>query len=495
MISLTKLTNLSNFVQSYFIMIAKDILLTAVSEKLQYMGRTMHNPHQFSIERNKCYAIIGENGSGKSTLAQIIEKGWNICTNVIRGDKNSLTIKNIEFSNIHSLTGSNASYYQQRFEATHNDDIPTVGEIIANRIPSERWNDMCQRLSLSDIIHKRINFLSSGELRKFLIINLFTEIPDILIIDNPYIGLDAPSRDLLNEFLLSITHEGTAVLMLLCNPSDIPQFCDFVLPIKDMTIGATISANECNNDFFNKLFPAKDTFCDMPIDSKCNTIDFDTAIELNGCNVNYGSTIILRDVHWTVKAGEKWALLGANGSGKSTLLSLVYADNPQSYRNSFILFDRKRGTGESIWDIKRRIGYISPEMHLYFNDVADMLTVVASGFFDNVGCFRRPNDDQKAIAMLWLKSFGIEHLASRRFPTLSSGEQRIALIARTLIKNAPLLILDEPLHGLDITKKKLVAQAIEHITNRQGQTLIYVTHYDNEIPTCVTKIKRLQKEI
>jgi molybdate transport system ATP-binding protein len=172
----------------------------------------------------------------------------------------------------------------------------------------------------------------------------------------------------------------------------------------------------------------------------------------------------------------------------------VYADNPQSYRNSFSLFDHKRGTGESIWDIKRRIGYISPEMHLYFNDAADMITVVASGFFDNVGCFRRPNDEQKAIAMQWLKGFGIEHLASRRFPTLSSGEQRLALIARTLLKNAPLLILDEPLHGLDITTKALVSQAIEFIANRQGQTLIYVTHYDNEIPTCVTQIKRLKRE-
>lgn len=493
-ISSTKLTNLLNFVKIYHTMSEKDTLLTAVSEKLQYMGRALSNPHQFSIERGKCYAVIGENGSGKTTLAKIIEKGWNICTNVIRGDKKSLSIKNIEFSDIHSITGNNVSYYQQRFEATHNDDIPTVEEIIADRIPADRWNDMCQRLSLTDIMHKRINYLSSGELRKFLIINLFTEIPDILIIDNPYIGLDAPSRDLLNELLASIVNDGTAVILLLCNPTDIPQLCNYVLPLKDMTIGKMRSTSDCDSNFYSKLFPAKGNFDNLPIATECNTVDFDTAIELNDCNVSYGNTIILHNVQWTVKAAEKWALLGANGSGKSTLLSLVYADNPQSYRNSFSLFDHKRGTGESIWDIKRRIGYISPEMHLYFNDAADMITVVASGFFDNVGCFRRPNDEQKAIAMQWLKGFGIEHLASRRFPTLSSGEQRLALIARTLLKNAPLLILDEPLHGLDITTKALVTQAIEFIANRQGQTLIYVTHYDNEIPTCVTQIKRLKRE-
>ena len=475
-------------------MTKNETLLTAVSEKLQYMGRSLQNPHQFSIERGCCYTFLGENGSGKTTLGKIIEKGWNICTNVIHGDKKSLKILDIEFSDIHSLTGSNASYYQQRFEATHNDDIPTVEEIIKNRIDTEKWNEMCEKLSINDILHKRINYLSSGELRKFLIINLLAETPDILIVDNPYIGLDAPSRDLLNELLSSIANNGTAVILLLCNSVDIPLFCDYILPIKDMNIGKMILADSCNDDFVANLFPQKGNLEDMPIANECNTVDFETAIEMNGCNVSYGNTVILRDVKWTVKAGEKWALLGVNGSGNSTLLSLVYADNPQSYRNKFSLFDNRRGSGESIWDIKRRIGYISPEMHLYFNDAADVLTVVASGYFDNVGCFRRPNDEQKAVAMQWLKGFGIEHLADRRFPTLSSGEQRLALIARTLLKNAPLLILDEPLHGLDSTKKDLVSRAIEQIAARTGQSLIYVTHYNHEIPSCVTQIKHLKKE-
>ncbi len=472
-------------------MVNEDILLTAVSKKLQYMGRTLQNPHQFSITRGKCYAIIGANGSGKTTLGKIIEKGWNICTNVIHGDKKSLTINNIEFSDIHSLTGCNASYYQQRFESTQNEDIPTVEEIIKDRIPQERWNELCERLSLYDILHKRINYLSSGELRKFLIINLFSNIPDILIIDNPYIGLDAQSRDLLNELISHIMSEGTAVVLLLCNTIDIPNFCNHLLPMRKMTIGKMVEANDLTIKEAEQLFCDKKELTCMPIAPDCGSIDFDNAIELRNCNIHYGKNIILHDVSWTVKAGEKWALLGDNGSGKSTLLSLVYADNPQGYRNDITLFDHKRGTGESIWDIKRRIGYISPEMHLYFNDVSDLLTVVASGFFDNIGCFRRPSEEQKAVASQWLKVFGIEHLANRRFPSLSSGEQRLALIARTLLKNAPLLILDEPLHGLDMRKKELVASAIERIAQQPGMTLIYVTHYAHEIPTCITHTKRL----
>ena len=475
-------------------MAKNDVLLTAVSEKLQYMGRAVRNPHQFSILRGNCYAFIGENGSGKTTLGKIIEKGWNICTNVIHGDKKSLTISNIEFSDIHSLTGSNVAYYQQRFEATQNDEIPTVEDIIKDRIPADKWNELCDRLSLHDILHKRVNFLSSGELRKFLIINLFSSIPDILIIDNPYIGLDAPSRDLFNELIRSITAEGTAVILLLCNPIDIPSYCDYILPMKDMVIGEMKPAGEYSEEELNALFSQSGSVDDMPIACDCGQVDFSTAIELDNCNVSYGKNVILRNASWKVNAGEKWALLGANGSGKSTLLSLVYADNPQCYRNDITLFDHRRGSGESIWDIKRRIGYISPEMHLYFNDAADLLTVVATGFFDNVGCFRRPNDEQKAVAMQWLKAMGIEKLATRRFPTLSSGEQRLALIARTLLKNAPLLILDEPLHGLDMAKKTLVAKAIKRIAEQPGMSLIYVTHYAHEIPACITHTKKLIKE-
>ncbi len=471
------------------------ILLDAVSDKLQYGRVSLDNNHTFQIYSSSTYAIIGENGCGKSTLAKIIEKGWNIATNKILGDKKSLNIKSLEFSDIHSLTGCKDSYYQQRFEATANSSIPTVQEIVSGKIDESVWDDLCDKLSLKDIRHKRINYLSSGELRKFLLIQLFSSTPDILIIDNPYIGLDKPSRELLNNLIGKLVKNGTSVVLLLCNPMDIPDFTDYIIPMKNKMILPTLSYHD--NDSLRKvdsLFDGELKITSLPETAEEQLVSYKIAFELKGCEVKYKHTTILDRISWRVNAGEKWALLGENGAGKSTLLSLAYADNPQGYKNDITIFDHRRGTGESIWDIKKRIGYISPEMHLYFNNGEDLITVVASGLYDNVGCFRRITDDQRVKAEQWLMLFGMEYLANQLFSSLSSGEQRLGLLARTFIKNAPILILDEPLHGLDSKRKKMVAEVIKIITAKENHTLIYVTHYQHEIPPLVTQVFRLYKK-
>ncbi len=479
-------------------MVNNKVILKAVSSTLQYTGIKLTNPYPFEIKSGCTYVVIGENGAGKTSLGKILEKGWNIGMNRILGDKKSLCIKSIEFSDIHSLTGCNDTYYQQRFESTANDGIPTVEELISGKLSEQLWLDMCRSLSIDDVRHKRINYLSSGELRKFLIINMLTEHPDMLIIDNPYIGLDAVSRDLFNSLLADLARRGTAVMLLLCNTIDIPGFADYVIPMKRLSIGEMTAVSPDTlpgiRAKLENLFDFS-TRIELPDTTPSIPIDYHTAFALSHCNVKYGQNTILKDVTWQVLAGEKWALLGRNGSGKSTLLSLVYADNPQSYRNDITIFDHRRGTGESIWDIKRRIGYISPEMHLYFNNGESLLTVVASGLHDNVGCYRRISDEQRSTAMQWLQALGIGHLADRYFNTLSSGEQRLALIARTLARRASLLILDEPLHGLDMVRKQIVAQAIGQITEHAGISLVYVTHYEHEIPAMIpsSHIFRLAK--
>ena len=473
------------------------ILLSAVSPTLQYIGVTLANPAGLVIKRGKVYVALGPNGSGKSTLAMILERGWNIAMNRIEGDRSATVVRRIEFSDIHSLTGSAGGYYQQRFEATANDDVPTVAEVVARRWNHQRWQCLCSALELSDIADKRINYLSSGELRKFLIAGMLDEDPDLLILDNPYIGLDEQSRGLLNSLISQIAAGGTAVMLLLCNPHDMPCFTDVVVPVKDLCIMPSVEVSgrvESMSSAFDTLFASDADIAQMPEYPMVEPSE-GNVVELNDCRVAYSGRTILEHVDWQIAPGERWALLGRNGSGKSTLLSLIYADNPQGYRNNITLFGLRRGTGESIWDIKRRIAYISPEMHLYFNNDESVLRVVASGLSDYVGCYRTPAAEANELAIKWLATLGMAHLANRRFPTLSSGEQRLALLARTFMKNASLIILDEPLHGLDAERKRIVAEVIERRMADPSVALIYVTHYRNEIPRCVGHVKELSRNL
>ena len=208
-------------------------------------------------------------------------------------------------------------------------------------------------------------------------------------------------------------------------------------------------------------------------------------VKMNKVRIQYGERIILNDLDWTVMNGERWALSGQNGAGKSTLLSLVCADNPQSYACDITLFDNPRGSGESIWDIKKHIGYVSPELHRSYQRDLPAIRIVASGLMDSVGLYVKPKEEDMDKCRFWMKVFGLEGLEDRGFLKLSSGEQRLVLLARAFVKDPELLILDEPLHGLDNRNRRLVKDVIEAFCRRQNKTMIMVTHYKEELPACI----------
>jgi len=218
-------------------------------------------------------------------------------------------------------------------------------------------------------------------------------------------------------------------------------------------------------------------------------------VSMNHVSIRYGERTILENLDWTVKNGERWALSGQNGSGKSTLLSLVCADNPQSYACDISLFGRKRGQGESIWDIKKHIGYVSPEMHRAYHRNMPAIRIVASGLKDSVGLYFKPDDRQYEICKWWMDIFGLEGMENTNFLELSSGEQRLVLLARAFVKDPELLILDEPLHGLDNTNRRLVKDIINAFCMRKNKTIIMVTHYKEELPECITDSIFLKRHV
>ncbi|MEW5717940.1 MAG: ABC transporter ATP-binding protein, partial [Chloroflexota bacterium] len=220
--------------------------------------------------------------------------------------------------------------------------------------------------------------------------------------------------------------------------------------------------------------------------------DIAVLVSMNNVNVSYNGTQVLRNVHWTVRENEQWALLGPNGAGKTTLLSLILADNPQAYANDITLFGRRRGSGESIWEIKQKIGWVAPELHLYYPRGATCRDVVCSGWFDSVGLYRECSAEQRERAIAWLQQLGLD-CAEKTIAQVSEGEQRLVLIARALVKSPTLLVLDEPCQGLDARNRDRVLQAIDWVGSQPSTSMIYVTHRADELPHSITHVLRLDE--
>lgn len=458
-------------------------------------------PVNWEIKENQQWAIIGPNGAGKTLLADLLQNKYALKQGNIHfgfEGRYSEKVKSIAFKDIYTLVDCRNSYYQQRWHATEVEEISTVNDLVCNYEDKAYLQEMFSFFGIEDLLPKKLIFLSSGELRKFLIVRSLLQKPRILILDNPFIGLDADSRTILKDLLERISHiKQTQIILLLSNPGDIPEMITHVLPVIDRTLLPVRTREEFLSDktLIRQLFPSlgKDETIVLPVNRNKQPSDHQVSVRMENVSIRYGERTILENLNWEVKNGERWALSGPNGSGKSTLLSLLYADNPQSYANTFYLFDRKRGTGESIWDIKRRIGYVSPEMHLYYNQNVAAIQIVGSGFFDSIGLHRKCTADQEKVALQWMEVFGVDHLKERLFLTLSSGEQRLVLLARAFVKDPDLLILDEPLHGLDICRKEYVGKVIDTFCSRPGKTLIYVTHYANELPRSVNHSFQLEK--
>ena len=395
------------------------------------------------------------------------------------------------------------------------EETPTVGSKLeeAFRLAGEDTPErrafqqhIYELFHLKDLLDKYIILLSSGELRKYkLAASLFTK-PRVLIMENPFIGLDAPTRDQLKELLTMLAKEqGLQIILVLAKTDEIPDFITHIVEVREMVVLEKKMWNvecgmwneECRR--WNENSSAAD-HCHqgnlIPHSSfhiPQSTIHIPPStfhipqniIHFNKVSIRYGERTILKDLDWTVNKGEHWSLSGDNGSGKSTLLSLVCADNPQSYACDISLFGHKRGSGESIWDIKKHIGYVSPEMHRSYKQNIPAIQIVASGLKDTIGLYVRPNDAEKEQCRKWLRVFGIGELAERKFMEMSSGEQRLVLLARAFVKEPDLLILDEPLHGLDDVNRRMVKDIVDRYCQNPAVTLIYVTHYQEELPRCI----------
>lgn len=454
----------------------------------------MGKPVDFCLNAGEQLAVVGPNGGGKSILIDIIIGKYPLLMNEVEYDfspsSSNLVSDNLRYITFRDSYGDadGSYYYQQRWNSHDMENIPVVGDLLPQCKDEHLKESLYTLFRIEEMLQKPIILLSSGELRKFQLTKTLLSGPRVLIMDNPFIGLDSGTRDLLKSLLAELIKViGLQVILVLSKSDDIPDFITHVITVENMICGEKLPRSEYQGVCVPEKMLSDEkiqAILDMPY--KDNLYKAANVVKLNKVSIRYGERTILRELDWTVKCGEKWALSGENGAGKSTLLSLVCADNPQSYACDITLFDRKRGSGESIWEIKKHIGYVSPEMHRAYLKNIPAIDIVASGLHDSIGLYKRPKEEDRAVCLFWMDIFGVKQLADRSFLQLSSGEQRLVLLARAFVKDPELLILDEPLHGLDLYNRRLVKDVIETFCHRNDKTMIMVTHYKEELPACIT---------
>ena len=466
----------------------------------------MAEPVNFELCDGEHIAIVGRNGCGKSMFVDMIVGRHPLLMHdpeydFSPSDKEMVSdnIRYITFRDSYGGDNDRTYYLQQRWNQQEIDEnTPTVGAkleeafALAGKDTPERrqmQKHIYELFHMEHLLDKYIILLSSGELRKFKLASTLFADPRVLIMDNPFIGLDAETRDQLKELLHVLsTERALQIILVLSKTDDIPDFITHIVEVKDMVVLPKVTREE----YLENLAPIPAHVLDEEraqaiIDLPYKTEEYHTqeVVKMNKVSIRYGKRTILKELDWTVMNGERWALSGQNGAGKSTLLSLVCADNPQSYACDIALFGNSRGSGESIWDIKKHIGYVSPELHRAYQRDISAIRIVASGLKDSVGLYVKPTGDDLEKCKFWMHIFGLDGLEDRTFLKMSSGEQRLILLARAFVKDPELLILDEPLHGLDNTNRRLVKDVIETFCKRDNKTMIMVTHYKEELPACI----------
>lgn len=481
---------------------------------VRFLNNTLFSDLNFTAYKGRHYALVGKSGAGKSALLQTIAGRFNVTGGEIKyyfddflqlhsADEERHTPQKLmalveprhHFKN---LSNTSDFYYQQRYNSSDSEDVVTTEEYlnsvsVAGKDAYWTLEKVIKLLKLGALGDKQLIKLSNGETKRLILAAALLKNPALLLLDNPLTGLDVETRAEFDLIIAEIISSGITVVMA-TSPHEIPAGITDVVILENRAITRIVSKTEFDPGAFadengDKIDSSELT---LLLSSNKSKAAYQYIVKMTDVHVKYGDKVILDKVNWQISPGERWALLGPNGAGKSTLLSLINGDNPQAYANDIVLFDKKRGTGESIWDIKSKTGFVSPELHQYFPMDNSCLQVVESGYYDTLGLFRPSAKSKADIALKWMVALEIEQYARVLLKNIPASAQRLCLLARALIKNPDLLIFDEPCQGLDAHQQRHFKALIDTICSLSDVTLIYVTHYQDEIPESVTKVLRLE---
>lgn len=502
----------------------------------------------WQMKSGECWLIIGANSSGKTHFLNALANTQGTHIRPIAKSANADTEGAQYFSafgnSVELVSLERAAYIiQEERENDESDyveggvDIGRIGRVfiaepltgrlrkgaelpeIVRRIETFPAIKLC---GVENILERGIKYMSTGEVRRTLLARALISGKQLLILSNPFAGLDVESRSILMNFFNTIAPKQNPCLILAADRyTEIPDAITHVLEFEQNKIsfcGARKDYEDLldtrNKEKAQTHDAEKKAFAEeiealseqrallandaeqVAVTAKkaaSDSADKTPLIEMNNVNVSWNDNHVLVDLTWVLHKGEHWLIRGPNGSGKTTFLELITGDNMQVFANDVRIFGKRRGSGETIWDIKKQLGIVSYRLHVEYRMVGSttLQNVIISGFHDSIGLYEKAGDTEIAASRKWLALGGFADRENDSFGSLSYGEQRAILILRAAVKNPPVLILDEPCHGLDENFRQKILDLLEIIADSGTTTLLHVTHEADEVLPCEHHILEL----
>lgn len=500
----------------------------------------------WQMEAKQAWLVVGPNGGGKADFIKALagQLSVNPAPCVFNADANAEnSIYANAFSNsveVVSLERA-AALIQEERELDESEyveggvDVGRTGRIfigealvgsikkgsvlpqIVKRIETLPEIKLC---GVEKILDRGLKYMSTGEIRRTLLARALLSKKKLLILSDPFAGLDVESRTILLDFFDTIAKKQLLeeklesafprIILSMERYSEIPQAITNVIEFTEKKVSfcgtrcdfekvifernqKNLKNREAERKAFAESVKKLSNEVDVVMGVEINQNESDVLIDMKNVNVGWGGHQVLRDFNWQLCRNEHWLIQGPNGSGKTTFLELITGDNMQVFSNDIKLFGARRGSGETIWDIKHKLGIVSYRLHVEYRMVGgtSLRNVIISGFHDSIGLYETPTDVEIAAAEKWLALGGFSGRGSEMFSNLSYGEQRAILILRAAVKCPQIMILDEPCHGLDDSFRNKILDLLEIIAESGTTTLLHVTHEMSEVLPCEKHILQL----